>query len=78
MRASSSLIFTPLVVFERVQAALKRIVPSVERIRIRRAAAPTPLAVSERIHFDLHGASDLPASVVSEGTLVTVAFPVTA
>jgi predicted ATPase len=60
--------------FESVQAALKRIVPSVERIRIRRTGGSAPGTVYEQIHFDLRGAADLPASVVSEGTLVVVAL----
>jgi predicted ATPase len=57
--------------FERIQVALRRIVPTVEKIRVRRERAPG--SVREKIHFDLRGAPDLPAQVVSEGTLVALA-----
>jgi predicted ATPase len=59
--------------FERIQSALQRVVPSVERIRVRRVNGSSD-GVKEKIHFDLHGAPDLPAQVMSEGTLVTVAL----
>ena len=60
--------------FERVQAALQRIVPSVERIRVRRVKGAQPNVVVEMILFDVRGATGLPAPLMSEGTLVTVAL----
>ncbi len=60
--------------FDLVQAALKKVVPAVERIRVRRVKGAPPSGVRETIQLDVRGAQDLPAQVLSEGTLVTVAL----
>lgn len=67
--------------FDRIAAALKAVVPGVERIRVRRVVRRVGSegfdgddVVHEQIALDLRGAPGLPAEVLSEGTLVTVAL----
>lgn len=60
-------------IFERIQSALKAVVPNVQKIRVRRVRVGTS-RVGHRIHIDLHGAPDVPAHVASEGTLITLAL----
>jgi predicted ATPase len=73
-------------VFNRIQAELRRIVPNVERIRIRRAKARRPsnpgrlltpdhdIVMGHKIYLDFKGAPDVPAHAASEGTLITLAL----
>lgn len=58
--------------FTRIEAELRRVVPNVERIRLRRVHEGAQ--VFESIHLDFRGAPDLPAYLASEGTLVTLAL----
>lgn len=60
-------------VFNRIQAELRKIVPSVERIRFRRAQAAKGV-IGHKIYLDLRGAPNVPAHAASEGTLVTLAL----
>lgn len=59
--------------FERIAAALAAVVPGVERLRIRRVNGDGS-GVREQIALDLQNAPGLPAHVLSEGTLVTIAL----
>lgn len=59
-------------VFERIETELRKIVPSVERIRIRRV--PVDKGIGHKIYLDLRGAPNVPAHAASEGTLVTLAL----
>ena len=58
--------------FARIESELKRIVPNVERVRLRRIADNR--GVGDRVHLDFRGAPDLPAYLASEGTLITLAL----
>lgn len=58
--------------FTRIETELRRVVPNVERIRLRRVHDGAQ--VFESIHLDFRGAPDLPAYLASEGTLVTLAL----
>jgi len=58
--------------FARIETELKKIVPNVERIRLRRVHDGAQ--VFESIHLDVRGAPDLPAYLASEGTLITLAL----
>jgi hypothetical protein len=68
--------------FERIETELRKIVPNIERIRVRRvkmprASAEHPTAevrVGNKIFLDFKGASDVPAHAASEGTLITLAL----
>jgi predicted ATPase len=70
--------------FERIQEELRRVVPNVERIRVRRALATrtqwaskhTPNAdlMGHEVYLDFKGAANVPAQAASEGTLVTLAL----
>lgn len=62
-------------VFSQIESELCRIVPSVQRIRVRRAkVAGSSGIVGHKIIFDFHNAPDIPAHGASEGTLVTLAL----
>jgi hypothetical protein len=64
--------------FNRVQEELRRIVPSVERIRIRRARVEMPServkVMGHKVYLDFRGAPGVPAHAASEGTLITLAL----
>jgi predicted ATPase len=59
-------------VFGRVEDTLRRIVPGVERVRIRREMVRDRMG--SKIYFDYRGAPDVPAHAASEGTLMTLAL----
>lgn len=59
-------------VFDRIEAELCRVVPNVERVRVRRV--PIHKRVGHKVFLDLRGAPGIPANVASEGTLVTLAL----
>ena len=69
--------------FERIQAALKAVIPTIKRFRLRRVDAtrknyvnrePNPdwTGIAEELLFDFEDASDVPAKYVSEGTLLAL------
>jgi predicted ATPase len=67
--------------FEQIESQLRKIVPSVQRIRIRRVKVPLSLVtanqearVGNKVFIDFKGASDVPAHGASEGTLITLAL----
>lgn len=67
--------------FTQIEAQLQKIVPSVQRIRIRRVkmhsamtAADREPQVGNKVFIDFKGASDVPAHGASEGTLITLAL----
>jgi predicted ATPase len=69
--------------FDRVEDEMRRLVPNVERIRIRPANAqrlnPNNLSVMQdvvgnKIYFDFRGAPGVPAHAASEGTLIVLAL----
>lgn len=59
--------------FDQIEDELRRIIPSVERIRIRREKTRAG-AMGHKIVLDLRGAPGIPAEGASEGTLVTLAL----
>jgi len=64
--------------FHRIESAMRRIVPSIERLRIRPAKVthpshPSPV-VGNKLYFDLRGAKDVPAHHASQGALVVLAL----
>lgn len=63
--------------FQRIEAALHQLVPSIERIRIRRATVHRsqgdPVA-GHKIYFDFAGAADVPAHGASQGTLILLSL----
>lgn len=69
-------------VFERIEAELRKIVPNLQRIRVKRVKMPRETAahpsaeawVGNKIFLDFKGASDVPAHAASEGTLITLAL----
>lgn len=69
--------------FERIQAALRAVIPTIKRFRFRRVDAtrknyvngePKPdwTGIAEELLFDFDDASDVPAKYVSEGTLLAL------
>lgn len=58
--------------FERVEAALRRIVPTVRRVRLQPVRHPS--GDGHKIYFDFRGASGVPAHGASHGTLITLAL----
>lgn len=70
-------------VFERIEESLRRIIPNVERVRIRQAKVGRPNpelphkaedVVGSKVYFDFRGAPSVPAHAASEGTLITLAL----
>jgi predicted ATPase len=71
-------------VFARIEESLRRIIPNVERIRIRRTVVRRRVPGSfsqdqigymgDKVYFDFKGARDVPAHAASEGTLITLAL----
>jgi len=69
--------------FARVEEQMRRLIPNVERVRIRQAKVqrPNPSAphqsqdvLGNKVFFDFRGAPDVPAHAASEGTLITLAL----
>lgn len=61
--------------FTQVENELRKIVPSIERVRIRRVRVVSGDALmGNKIFLDFEGASDIPAHGASEGTLITLAL----
>lgn len=64
-------------VFERIESELRRLVPNVERVRIRQEEVKRERigpVVGSKIFFDFHGAPGVPAHAASEGTLIILAI----
>lgn len=65
-------------VFQRIESGLHTLVPSLERVRIRRAKvwhAPAQAEViGSRVYFDFRGAPDVPGDGASQGTLIVLAL----
>jgi predicted ATPase len=61
-------------VFERIEASMRRLVPSLERVRIRPARHPNTTGLGNKIYFDFHGAAGVPAHGASHGTLIVLAL----
>jgi len=64
--------------FDRIESAMRRIVPSLHRVRIRQAEVlhpsnPNPV-VGSKLYFDFQGAKNVPAHHASQGTLVALAL----
>ncbi|HSO00048.1 MAG TPA: AAA family ATPase [Candidatus Nanopelagicales bacterium] len=69
--------------FDRIEELLRKVIPNVERVRIRQAIVrrPNPAdrtqdeeVVGSKIFFDFRGAPGVPAHAASEGTLITLAL----
>jgi predicted ATPase len=64
--------------FQRIEASLKQIVPTLRRIRIRSAMLEAPdtgqSLRGNRLYFDFVGAQDVPAEHASQGTLIALAL----
>lgn len=66
--------------FEQIESELRKIVPSIQRIRVRRVKMPlstkhpTAETVGNKVFIDFKGAPDVPAHGASEGTLITLAL----
>ncbi len=61
-------------VYERIEASMRRLVPSLERVRIRPARVPDTGALGNKIYFDFRGAAGVPAHGASHGTLIVLAL----
>ncbi|HEX8440083.1 AAA family ATPase [Archangium sp.] len=67
-------------VFEQIESELRRVVPSVQRIRVRRIKMPQGLMlnteerIGNKVFIDFQGATDIPAHGASEGTLISLAL----
>ena len=61
-------------VYERIEASMRRLVPSLERVRIRPARIPETGALGNKISFDFRGAAGVPAHGASHGTLIVLAL----
>jgi predicted ATPase len=64
---------------DRIEDEMRRIIPNVERVRIRQAQVQHPnrsgqIVVGNKIFFDFRGAPGVPAHAASEGTLITLAL----
>lgn len=70
----ATLKLTDLSAFQRVEAALREVVPGVERLLVKPAPMPHGGAIGYHVSFDFHGVADVPASAASAGTLVTLAL----
>jgi predicted ATPase len=65
--------------FEQIESELRRIVPSIQRIRVRRIKmSQVPIGseprVGNKVFIDFKDAPDVPAHGASEGTLITLAL----
>ena len=64
--------------FVRIEAAMRRLVPTLEKVRIRPAKVSHPAHSSEvvgsKLYFDFVGAKDVPAHHASQGTLIVLAL----
>lgn len=65
--------------FQKVESALKKLVPSLEKIRLRRANVERPEAkggsvIGNQIIFDFKGAPDIRAHGASQGTLLALSL----
>jgi hypothetical protein len=63
--------------FNRVESELRKIVPNVQRLLVRRARIPSDNGHPQpgnKVFLDFKGAPDVPAHAASEGTLVTLAL----
>jgi len=64
--------------FEIIEEAMRRLVPSLDRVRIRPEAITDEVAGAihhgSKIYFDFHGAKDIPADGASHGTLILLAL----
>jgi len=65
-------------VFQRVEDALRSLIPTVERVRIRREAVQRSDAqvpgIGSKLYFDFRGAPGIPAHGASHGTLIVLAL----
>jgi len=66
--------------FEIIEEAMRRLVPSLKRVRIRPEAIPESTLIGEiarqgnKIYLDFHGAKDIPADGASHGTLILLSL----
>jgi predicted ATPase len=63
--------------FDRIETAMRKLIPSLLRIRLKRASVLPPKkgsVVGQKIYFDFQGASDVPAHGASYGTLIVLAL----
>ena len=64
--------------FGRIEAAMRRLVPTLERVRIKPAKVSHPghskEVVGSKLYFDFRGAKDVPGHHASHGTLITLAL----
>jgi predicted ATPase len=67
-------------VFEQIESELRRVVPGVQRIRVKRVKMPrrseptSEERVGNKVFIDFQGATDIPAHGASEGTLISLAL----
>ena len=64
-------------VFQRIEDAMRKLIPSLERVRIRPATVQHPSAqhvVGNKLYFDFRGAPGVPADGASHGTLIVLAL----
>jgi predicted ATPase len=64
--------------FDRIEVAMRRLVPAIKRVRIKPAKVRHPAhqgeVVGSKLYFDFHGAQDVPAHHASHGTLIALAL----
>ncbi len=70
----ATLKLTDLGAFQRVEAALRQVVPGVEHLLVKPAPMPTGGGIGYHVSFDFRGVPDVPAFAASSGTLVTLAL----
>ena len=61
-------------VFARIEASMRRLVPSLERVRIRPARSPHAVGLGNKVYFDFRGAAGVPAHGASHGTLIVLSL----
>jgi hypothetical protein len=66
-------------IFQAVEDALRRLIPAVERVRIRpatvdRSSQHLPSVLGSKLYFDFRGAPGVPANGASHGTLIVLSL----
>jgi predicted ATPase len=61
-------------VFARIEESMRRLVPQLERVRIRPVRSPREPGLGNKIYFDFRGAAGVPAHGASHGTLIVLAL----
>jgi predicted ATPase len=60
--------------FARIEDAMRRLIPTLRRVRLRKASIPSSKFLGTKIYFDFDGAADVPAHCASHGTLIVLSL----